>query len=82
MPIDRRVSVGDIWFLKLPGATAVTRCEIMNLTEYTVLIRAIRTEEKWPEFILRYKISDVDFVEFSKSTSNQKVHQFRTKEKK
>ena len=60
--VPPELKVGDKWFVKLQGASCLAEQEIIEVTEKTVLLHRIN---EYPSLRtnLRYKKSDVEFVE-------------------
>jgi len=76
-PVDRRLAVGDFWFILMPEATAVVKAEILDITGKTVAFRIHRKHElnQPGDFDIRFRADDVDYIEFISNTQ-VKLHPF------
>jgi hypothetical protein len=66
MQVLRPPQVGDVWFVKLHATqccTGLDTAEVLELSACTALLR-LEKDEFGPERTIRYKIADVDWVEF------------------
>lgn len=65
--IIRPPAVAEVWYVKL-HATACSMvldtAEVLELTAATVQLRVLKDEFAAPEHLSRYKLGDVEFVEF------------------
>ena len=57
--VPPELKVGDNWYVKLPGATALVEVKIEQVTPKTVLLRQMDFPYNNP---LRYEISNITFV--------------------
>ena len=58
--VPPELRMGQYWYVKYPGATALSEVEIMGVTEKTVVLKDTRS--KFTEN-MRYEKTDVKFVE-------------------
>ncbi len=56
----------EIWFVKLPKATAVMKIEIIEITDFTVVLKEVPILECLSTSSTRYETSDIKFIEKTK----------------
>ena len=61
------LAIGQTWFILFSNASAVTRIEILDITEKTILLKTVDNSFSKPT---RYKISDIEFIEMINNGSN------------
>lgn len=54
--------VGSIWWVKLPNASTVIKCKIMDMSEKVVCLQELRKGATAP-LPHYYRTADIDFVE-------------------
>lgn len=57
--LDKELKVDQCWYVRLPGARALTDVRILELTEYTVLL----SYQDFSSPAYRYEFEDVHFIE-------------------
>jgi len=62
------IKIGDTWYARRPGATALTELKITDITPMTIEVMS----RGLPSTRERYKIGEIEFIEFAKGEGHER----------